>query len=111
MAPSFIACDREQSFLMPPDGYNAQAAANEHQIVIAAEIEVVSPDFGHLERTVTAGPPGTHGGGRRGASECGRRGLRLLAHQADPTPDRRRHPDPDSARVRSANHAEARLEG
>jgi transposase len=35
-------------------GYNAQAAANEHQVVIAAEIEVVSPDFGHLERTVTA---------------------------------------------------------
>src|SRR3954465_9436079 len=35
-------------------GYNARAAANEHQIVIAAEIEVVSPDFGHLERTVTA---------------------------------------------------------
>ena len=35
-------------------GYNAQAAANEHQIVIAAEIEVVSPDFGHLERIVTA---------------------------------------------------------
>jgi transposase len=35
-------------------GYNAQAAANEHQIVIAAEIEVVSSDFGHLERTITA---------------------------------------------------------
>jgi hypothetical protein len=35
-------------------GYNGQAAANEHQIVIAAEIEVVSPDFGHLERTITA---------------------------------------------------------
>jgi hypothetical protein len=35
-------------------GYNAQAASNEHQIVIAAEIEVVSPDFGHLERTITA---------------------------------------------------------
>jgi transposase len=35
-------------------GYNAQAAANEHQIVIAAEIEVVSPDFGHLERMLTA---------------------------------------------------------
>jgi hypothetical protein len=33
-------------------GYNAQAAANEHQIVIAAEIEVTSPDFGHLERTI-----------------------------------------------------------
>jgi transposase len=35
-------------------GYNAQAATNEQQIVIAAEIEVVSPDFGHLERIVTA---------------------------------------------------------
>src|SRR3954453_14509094 len=35
-------------------GYNAQAATNERQIVIAAEIEVVSPDFGHLERTLTA---------------------------------------------------------
>src|SRR3954449_337612 len=35
-------------------GYNAQAATNEHQVVIAAEIEVVSPDFGHLERTLNA---------------------------------------------------------
>ena len=35
-------------------GYNAQAATNEHQIVIAAEIEVVSPDFGHLARTLNA---------------------------------------------------------
>lgn len=35
-------------------GYNAQAAATADQIVIAAEIEVVSPDFGHLERTVSA---------------------------------------------------------
>ena len=35
-------------------GYNAQAATNEHQIVIGAEIEVVSPDFGHLERTLNA---------------------------------------------------------
>jgi hypothetical protein len=35
-------------------GYNAQAAANEHQIVIAAEIQVVSPDFGHLEPMVHA---------------------------------------------------------
>jgi transposase len=35
-------------------GYNAQAASNEHRIVIAAEIEVVSPDFGHLERTISA---------------------------------------------------------
>ena len=35
-------------------GYNAQAATNEHQILIAAEIQVISPDFGHLEPIVTA---------------------------------------------------------
>jgi transposase len=35
-------------------GYNAQAAVNEHQIVVAAEITVDSPDFGHLEPMVDA---------------------------------------------------------
>jgi hypothetical protein len=35
-------------------GYNAQAAVNENYIVIAAEITVESPDFGHLEGIVEA---------------------------------------------------------
>jgi len=35
-------------------GYNAQAAVNEEQIVIAAEITVESPDFGQLEPMVNA---------------------------------------------------------
>ena len=35
-------------------GYNAQAATNEQQIVIAAEITVDSPDFGHLEPMLDA---------------------------------------------------------
>jgi transposase len=35
-------------------GYNAQAAVNEHQIVVAAEINTDSPDFGHLEPMVDA---------------------------------------------------------
>jgi transposase len=35
-------------------GYNAQAASNEQQIVIAAEVTVDSPDFGHLEPMVAA---------------------------------------------------------
>ena len=35
-------------------GYNAQAAVSENQIIIAAEITVDSPDFGHLEPMVQA---------------------------------------------------------
>ncbi|MGH2741609.1 MAG: transposase, partial [Thermoleophilaceae bacterium] len=35
-------------------GYNAQATVNEKQIVLAAEIAVDSPDFGHLEPMVNA---------------------------------------------------------
>jgi hypothetical protein len=35
-------------------GYNAQAVATEDQIVIAAEVTVASPDFGHLEPILAA---------------------------------------------------------
>jgi hypothetical protein len=35
-------------------GYNAQAVANEQQIVIAAEVNADSSDFGHLEGMITA---------------------------------------------------------
>src|SRR5271163_897440 len=35
-------------------GYNAQAAATEQQIVIAAEVTIASSDFGHLEPMVSA---------------------------------------------------------
>jgi transposase len=35
-------------------GYNAQAVATEDQIVIAAEVTVASPDFGHLEPLIHA---------------------------------------------------------
>ena len=35
-------------------GYNAQAVANEQQIVLAAEITVDSPDFGHLGPMIKA---------------------------------------------------------
>jgi transposase len=35
-------------------GYNAQAVTNEHQVILAAEIETVGADFGHLEPMVDA---------------------------------------------------------
>jgi transposase len=35
-------------------GYNVQAAVNEQQIIVAAEITIESPDFGHLEPMVNA---------------------------------------------------------
>jgi len=35
-------------------GYNAQAAVNENQIIVAAEVTVEAPDFGHLEPMVDA---------------------------------------------------------
>ena len=35
-------------------GYNAQAAANEEQIVIVAEVTIASSDFGHLQPMVNA---------------------------------------------------------
>jgi hypothetical protein len=35
-------------------GYNAQAAVTRGQIIVAAEIAVESPDFGHLEPIVRA---------------------------------------------------------
>ena len=35
-------------------GYNAQAVCTENQIVIAAEVTIDSPDFGHLEPMIAA---------------------------------------------------------
>jgi hypothetical protein len=35
-------------------GYNAQAVCTENQIVIAAEVTIDSPDFGHLGPMITA---------------------------------------------------------
>jgi Transposase DDE domain len=50
--------DPDSRNVKTPRGYvqgcNAQAAVNERQIVIAAEINTDSPDFGHLEPMVDA---------------------------------------------------------
>src|SRR3954469_12740708 len=44
-------------------GYNAQAVANEHQIVIAAEVMTVAPDFGHLQPMLDAAQRELHAAG------------------------------------------------
>jgi hypothetical protein len=36
------------------EGYNVQAVVNEHQIVLAAEVTLTSPDFGQLEPMINA---------------------------------------------------------
>jgi hypothetical protein len=50
--------DPDSRNVKPPrgylQGYNAQAVGNEHQIIVAAEISVASPDFGQLEPMITA---------------------------------------------------------
>ena len=48
---SHVVKDAGRGFLQ---GYNAQAVANEHQIVIAAEVMTVGADFGHLEPMLDA---------------------------------------------------------
>src|SRR5919106_7036091 len=88
-------------------GYNTQGVCNEHQIVVAAELNTDSPDFGHLEpmvraveRELTAAgvtahprdphpskappPPHPHQGRKPAPTSAPRaRGLPPLATQAD----------------------------
>jgi transposase len=55
-----IKGSRGRGFLQ---GYNAQAVANEHQIVIAAEVMIAAPDFGHLEPMLDAAQRELHHAG------------------------------------------------
>ena len=64
-------------------GYNAQAVVNERQIVVAAEINTDSPDFGHLEPMVDAARDRARAAGRDRTARGGGRRRRLLA----PGPD------------------------
>ena len=79
-------------------GYNAQAVANEHQIVIAAEVMTVAPDFGHLEPMLDAAQRELDAAGVTRGSAGARRGRRLLASAADGADRRSRHPGADPAR-------------
>ena len=101
-------------------GYNAQAAVTRGQIIVAAEIAVESPDFGHLEPAVRAALRELDDTGvtQRPGDRPGRRGL--LAHPADrdhrqraaskcwsrPTPGYARTPDRDGTKARTRSCAE-----
>ena len=75
----------------PLQGYNAQLAVNEQQVVIAAELTCDSPDFGHLEPMVRATQRELRGVERRRPERRARR-RRLLASAPDRDGRQRRHP-------------------
>ena len=54
MAQNFLGCDHVKTSRGWVQGYNAQAVTTEDQIVIAADVTVDSPDFGHLDPMITA---------------------------------------------------------
>jgi hypothetical protein len=58
-------------------GYNAQAVANEDQIVIAAEVMTVARDFGHLEPMLDAAQHELHAAASRRFRWCSSRTLAI----------------------------------
>jgi Transposase domain (DUF772)/Transposase DDE domain len=93
-------------------GYNAQAAVTRGQIIVAAEIAVESPDFGHLEPAVRAALRELDDAGvtqrpetvladagywhKQQMENIVSDGIQVLVR---PTPGYEREPDPDGRRV------------
>ncbi len=87
-------------------GYNAQAVTNEQQVVLAAEVMVASPDFGHLEPMLCAAERELASRRRQRHTAGGARRRRLLAPRADGAHRRSRASQvlipPDSSRRKGA---------
>ena len=90
-------------------GYNAQAVTTEDQVVIAAEVMVASPDFGHLEPMLHAARRELEAAGVTDATGGGARRRRLLAPRADERDHRARDRAADPARLQPPQRRPTRL--
>jgi transposase len=93
----------------PLQGYNAQAATNEQQIVIAAEVMVASPDFGHLEPMLSAARAELEAAGVSDTPQTVLARRRLLPPSPDRTRGRRRHTGAHPAGLQAPHGHPARL--
>jgi hypothetical protein len=90
-------------------GYNVQAVVNEHQIVLAAEVTLSSPDFGQLEPMVKATQRELQ---QIDVSDTPEVAVADSGYWHEEQIDQGRehgHPGPDPARCRQARHAPPRL--
>jgi hypothetical protein len=92
-------------------GYNAQAAVSEEQIVLAAEISVDSPNFGHLEPMVDAAGAELPKAGVGGLPEVVVADAGYWHHEQMDSLRRRRDRGPDPARRQEARGARPGWQG
>ena len=90
-------------------GYNAQAAVTRGQIIVAAEITVESPDFGHLEPVVNAALRELEDAGVTQRPEIVLADAGYWHTRADGEHRQRRHPGARAARRWTAERHQARL--
>jgi hypothetical protein len=86
-------------------GYNAQAVTNEHQVILAAEIETVGADFGYLEPMLDATQRELAGAGIDELPEVLLADAGYWHSEQNATQHRSRHPGahpPDTSRRRTS---------
>ena len=89
-------------------GYNAQAAVTRGQIIVAAEIAVESPDFGHLEPVVRAALRELEDAGVTQRPETVLADAGYWHTRADGEHRQRRHPGAGPARRRATRRTSGR---
>ena len=89
-------------------GYNAQAVCTERQIVIAAEVTVDSPDFGHLQPMIAATETELAAAGITTSPEVVLADAGLLAQRADAAAHWPRHRRLDPRRSRNGKPGPSR---